>query len=222
MRREVSELLADLTEPQGDAVRHRDGPLLVLAGPGSGKTTVVTRRIAHLIAHGVQPWQILALTFTNKAAGEMRERVFALLGGVAADLRAPTVATFHSFCARQLRRFAEFVDLAPNYSIYDSADQRDAIKQAIVEVGLSSKNWTPGSVAAAISNAKNKLLEADAYAAEADDFYTRSIAKIYRIYERLLQTNDALDFDDLLLRMARMLRDSQEVRERFQQRIKTC
>lgn len=218
MRMEVSELLADLTEPQCDAVRHRDGPLLVLAGPGSGKTTVVTRRIAHLIAHGVQPWQILALTFTNKAAGEMRERIFALLGAGVDDYRAPTVATFHSFCARQLRRFAEFADLAPNYSIYDSADQRDAIKQSIVEAGLSSKNWTPGSVAAAISNAKNTLLEADAYAAEADDFYTRSIAKIYRIYERLLQTNDALDFDDLLMRMARMLRDSQEVRERFQER----
>ncbi len=218
MATEVSELLADLTEPQCDAVRHRDGPLLVLAGPGSGKTTVVTRRIAHLIAHGVQPWQILALTFTNKAAGEMRERIYELLGAAVDDYRAPTVATFHSFCARQLRRFAEFVDLAPNYSIYDSADQRDAIKQSIVEAGLSSKNWTPGSVAAAISNAKNKLLEADAYAAEADDFYTRSIAKIYRIYERILQTNDALDFDDLLMRMARMLRDSQEVRERFQQR----
>ncbi|MCH7848971.1 MAG: UvrD-helicase domain-containing protein [Planctomycetes bacterium] len=218
MATEVSELLADLTEPQCDAVRHRDGPLLVLAGPGSGKTTVVTRRIAHLIAHGVQPWQILALTFTNKAAGEMRERICALLGAGVDDYRAPTVATFHSFCARQLRRFAEFADLAPNYSIYDSADQRDAIKQSIVEAGLSSKNWTPGSVAAAISNAKNTLMDADAYAAEADDFYTRSIAKIYRIYERLLQTNDALDFDDLLMRMARMLRDSQEVRERFQER----
>ena len=218
MATEVSELLADLTEPQCDAVRHRDGPLLVLAGPGSGKTTVVTRRIAHLIAHGVQPWQILALTFTNKAAGEMRERICALLGAAVDDYRAPTVATFHSFCARQLRRFAEFADLAPNYSIYDSADQRDAIKQSIVEAGLSSKNWTPGSVAAAISNAKNTLMEADAYAAEADDFYTRSIAKIYRIYERLLQTNDALDFDDLLMRMARLLRDSQEVRERFQER----
>ena len=218
MSTEVSELLADLTAPQCAAVRHRDGPLLVLAGPGSGKTTVVTRRIAHLIAHGVQPWQILALTFTNKAAGEMRERIYKLLGAEVDDYRAPTVATFHSFCARQLRRFAEFADLAPNYSIYDSADQRDAIKQSIVEAELSSKNWTPGSVAAAISNAKNKLLEADAYAAEADDFYTRSIAKIYRIYERILQANDALDFDDLLLRMARMLRDSQEVRERFQQR----
>ena len=218
MTTEVSELLADLTEPQCAAVRHRDGPLLVLAGPGSGKTTVVTRRIAHLIAHGVEPWQILALTFTNKAAGEMRERVYKLLGAAVDDYRAPTVATFHSFCARQLRRFAEFADLAPNYSIYDGADQRDAIKQSIVEAGLSSKNWTPGSVAAAISNAKNTLMEADGYAAEADDFYTRSIAKIYRIYERLLQTNDALDFDDLLLRMARMLRDSQEVRERFQQR----
>ena len=218
MATEVSELLADLTEPQCDAVRHRDGPLLVLAGPGSGKTTVVTRRIAHLIAHGVQPWQILALTFTNKAAGEMRERICALLGAGVDDYRAPTVATFHSFCARQLRRFAEFADLAPNYSIYDSADQRDAIKQSIVEAGLSSKNWTPGSVAAAISNAKNTLMDADAYAAEADDFYTRSIAKIYRIYERILQANDALDFDDLLMRMARLLRDSQEVRERFQER----
>ena len=215
---EVQELLTDLTAPQCAAVQHRDGPLLVLAGPGSGKTTVVTRRIANLIAHGVQPWQILALTFTNKAAGEMRDRVYKLLGAAVDDYRAPTVSTFHSFCARQLRRFAEQAGLAVNYSIYDSADQRDAIKQSIVEAGLSSKNWPPGSVAASISNAKNKLTEADAYAAEANDFYTKSIAKIYRIYERRLQANDALDFDDLLMRMARMLRDSQELRERFQQR----
>ena len=215
---EIPELLADLTAPQRDAVQHRDGPLLVLAGPGSGKTTVVTRRIAHLVAHGVEPWRILALTFTNKAAGEMRDRVYKLLGAAVDDYRAPTVSTFHSFCARQLRRFAEQAGLAANYSIYDSADQRDAIKQSIVEVGLSSKNWPPGSVAAAISNAKNKLMEADAYAAEANDFYTKSIAKIYRDYERRLQANDALDFDDLLMRMARMLRDSQELRERFQQR----
>ena len=215
---EVQELLADLTAPQCAAVQHRDGPLLVLAGPGSGKTTVVTRRIANLIAHGVQPWQILALTFTNKAAGEMRDRVYKLLGADVDDYRAPTVSTFHSFCARQLRRFAEPAGLVQNYSIYDSADQRDAIKQSIVEAGLSSKNWPPGSVAASISNAKNKLMEADAYAAEASDFYTKSIAKIYRSYERRLQANDALDFDDLLMRMARMLRDSQELREQFQQR----
>ena len=103
---EVQELLTDLTEPQCAAVQHRDGPLLVLAGPGSGKTTVVTRRIANLIAHGVQPWQILALTFTNKAAGEMRDRVYKLLGSDVDDYRAPTVSTFHSFCARQLRQFA--------------------------------------------------------------------------------------------------------------------
>jgi DNA helicase-2/ATP-dependent DNA helicase PcrA len=211
-------LLADLTDAQRDAVTHRDGALLVLAGPGSGKTTVVTRRIACLIAHGVAPGQILALTFTNKAAGEMRNRVETLLSGALPAGRSPTVATFHSFCARRLREYAEAAGLAPHYSIYDEADRREAVKQAIRDCNLSAQNWAPAGVASAISRAKNALIDADAYAAGADDFFSRSLAPVYRAYEKILDDNDALDFDDLLLRMAGLLRDGEAVRQQLQQR----
>ena len=220
MTRADAHILADLTEPQRRAVTHVEGPLLVLAGPGSGKTTVVTRRVAHLIAGGVAPWSILALTFTNKAAGEMRDRIDALLSDGCEDGRGPTVATFHSFCARQLRRFADAAGLPPRYSIYDNADQREAIKQALQDAELSSRNWTPASIASHISHAKNRLLDAEGYAAEADEFFTRSLARVYRAYERILQANDALDFDDLLLRMADLLGRDDDVRGRLQNRYR--
>ncbi|MCI0675112.1 MAG: UvrD-helicase domain-containing protein [Phycisphaerales bacterium] len=214
-------LFDGLTEPQRQAVGHIDGPLLVLAGPGSGKTTVVTRRVAHLIAQGIPPWQILALTFTNKAAGEMRERIQKLLANQPGDPpnRGLTVATFHSFCARMLRRHATAAGLSSRFSIYDAADQRDAIKQSLKEAGLDSKNWTPASVGHAISSAKNQLIDATAYATHASDFYTRSIAKVYAIYEKLLKRNDALDFDDLLLVMANLLKKSEDVRRDLQKRF---
>ena len=214
-----TELLEGLTDAQKRAVEHLDGPLLVLAGPGSGKTTVVTRRIATIIAHGVPAWQILALTFTNKAAGEMRERIDRLVPGNVPGRRGLTVATFHSFCVRILRHYASFAGISERFTIYDAADQRDAVKQALGEAGLSSGNWTPASVAGAISNAKNQLLDAAAYASQASDFYTRSIARAFAIYERILKSNDALDFDDLLLRAARLLRERAEVREELQRRF---
>jgi DNA helicase II / ATP-dependent DNA helicase PcrA len=214
----MDNLLNGLTEPQRQAVEHIDGPVLVLAGPGSGKTTVVTRRVANLIANGIPAWQILALTFTNKAAGEMRERIEALLPENLPGRRGLTVATFHSFCARLLRRYATEAGLDENYTIYDAGDQRETIKQAMKIVGLDSKNWTPASVGATISNAKNQLLDAKDYAARAGDFYTRSIAKIYQQYERALRENRAVDFDDLLLITAKMLRDNHRVRAELQER----
>ena len=165
-----SELFSDLTEAQTKAVAHLDGPLLVLAGPGSGKTTVVTRRIANLIANGIPPWQILALTFTNKAAREMRGRIDKLVSEDLPGRRGLTVATFHSFCVRLLRHYASEAGINERFTIYDAADQRDAIKQAMKEVNLSSSNWTPASVGAAISNAKNLLMNADAYTKAAGDF----------------------------------------------------
>ena len=209
-------LLADLTDAQRQAVIHRRGALLVLAGPGSGKTTVVTRRVAALIAQGVPGYRILALTFTNKAATEMRERISALVG--LPGRGGPNVATFHSFCARQLRLDAEAAGLPRRYSIYNDADRRDALKRAIAEVGLSAQNWAPASVAAAISRAKNRLLDAAAYAADAGDFYSRCVARIYQAYEKILAANDALDFDDLLLRAAALLRQSAPVRTTLQER----
>ncbi len=210
-------LLADLTEPQRAAVTHPPGPLLVLAGPGSGKTTVVTRRIAWLIAQGAAPHHILALTFTNKAAGEMRGRVEALLGGAAFAERGPTVATFHSFCARQLRRYALAADLPPRFLIYDEADRRDVLKQAIVEAGLSTDNFPPASVGSWISRAKNRLEDAGS---GGTDFVGRGRAQIYRAYQKIMRANQALDFDDLLLVMADLLRGDESVRSDLHHRFR--
>lgn len=212
-------LLEGLTEPQIEAVTHIDGPLLVLAGPGSGKTRVITRRIAYLVLRvGIAPWNVLAITFTNKAAGEMRERVAQLVSPRQA--RAITIATFHSLCARLLREFAGKLALPPGYSIYDSADQKRAMKQTLADLEINSKNFPPATMLATISNAKNDLLDADAYAAQAKDFYSRTVAKVYKKYEQNLERNHALDFDDLLLKTVELLKNHRDVlaelRDRFQ------
>ncbi|MHC5025869.1 MAG: ATP-dependent helicase [Planctomycetota bacterium] len=212
-------LLDDLTEPQCEAATLIDGPVLVLAGPGSGKTTVVTRRVAYLIHQGIPPWQILALTFTNKAAGEMRERIDRLVPEDIRGRRGLTVATFHSFCARLMRVHGPALGLDSTWTIYDGGDQRDAIKRAIGRSGLSTENWAPGTVASAISQAKNRLMTADEFAATAGDFSSRSIARIYTAYERILKDNSALDFDDLLLLTARLFRDDATVRGELQERF---
>lgn len=223
-------LLADLTDAQREAVLHTEGPLLILAAAGSGKTRVITRRIAHLVRLGVAPWRILALTFTNKAAGEMRSRVAELLGGGDADSdarglgpRGLTVTTFHSLCARLLRRYAPLANLQgvkADYTIYDTADQLALMKQVIGELGLSTTNWSPRSALSQISNAKNELKDASAFAAEATDFYARSIAKIYSAYEKALRRANAVDFDDLLLLTVRALQTCREAREEVKARWK--
>ncbi len=220
--------LDGLTEAQRAAVVHPATPLLVLAGPGSGKTRVITRRIAHLVAQGAAPWSILALTFTNKAAGEMKERVHAMLEAELAGARGLQVSTFHSFCATLLRRYgsspaaaaSDGTPLAPGFSIFDTDDARDAAKRAIAAAGFDSKNWPAAIVLSRISDAKNKLLDAAAYAAEAGDFTSRSLAKIYRAYEAELAKCNAVDFDDLLLRVARLVKQDASVREELQQRYR--
>lgn len=214
----VESLAGQLTDAQREAVLHGSGPALVLAGPGSGKTRVITRRIATLIARGVPPWQILALTFTNKAAGEMRERVSQLVAREDGSRTGLVVATFHSHCAAILRRFGDRIGLQPGFSIYDAGDQKDAIKSAIEEAGLSSTQWTPASVLSEISDAKNRLLDAAAYLASANDFWTRSVAKAYKAYEETLTRSNAVDFDDLLLKVALLLKNDTEVRETLQNR----
>jgi len=191
-------LLEGLTDPQREAASHVDGPLLVLAGPGSGKTRVITRRIAHLVRDiGIAPWNVLAITFTNKAAGEMRERVAGLVSERQA--RALTVATFHSLCARLLRQYGDRLGLAPGYSIYDTSDQKRAMKQVLDDLEINAKNFPPAAMLGAISKAKNDLLVAKDFAAQAANFYDRTVAKVYTKYEEVLTRNDALDFDDLLL-----------------------
>ena len=210
-----------MTEPQKAAVSHTEGPLLVLAAAGSGKTRVITRRIAYLIGCGVPAWSILALTFTNKAAGEMRERVHALLAPDGEDTRRTrglTVSTFHALCARLLRRYAEaaaadgiHLGVKGDFTIYDSSDQLAAMKAVVAELGLATTNWPPRSVLGAISNAKNELLDAEAFAARATDFYAKTVAKLYAGYQKRLRAANAADFDDLLVLTARMLTASPTV-----------
>jgi DNA helicase-2/ATP-dependent DNA helicase PcrA len=216
-------LLAGLTDPQRRAVEHTEGPLLIIAGPGSGKTRVITRRIAHLIRMGIPPWSVMALTFTNKAAGEMRERALHLLGGDERQTRGLTVTTFHSLCARLLRKYADEAQLpglTGTYSIYDSSDQQALMKRVIASAGLSTTNWPPGSVIHRISDAKNKLQDAAAFAKGANDFHARTIATLYTGYEKALRAANAVDFDDLLMLTVKMLstrpRIASEIRERWQ------
>ncbi len=211
----MQDLLSNLNAPQREAVMHVDGPLLVLAGAGSGKTRVITRRVAYLIQQGIEPWHVLAITFTNKAAEEMRQRV--------EDLRTPrgaTVCTFHALCARLLREFAPYVGLSNNYTIYDRDDQLKVVKAAINELNLAGAYLTPARVHARISNAKNDLKTADAFAAEAGEFFDRQVAEVYKKYQLLLQQNNALDFDDLLMHLAKLLRDNPDVRRYLGERYR--
>lgn len=218
-RDDVQSLLADLTEPQREAVLHTEGPLLVLAAAGSGKTRVITRRIAYLIHRGVPAFRILALTFTNKAAGEMRERVAEVLSsGGRAFPRGLTITTFHSLCARLLRRYAPSAGINPDYTILDTSDQLAMIKKAIEACQLSTSNFQPRSVLTAVSNAKNDLIDAEAFAQAASDFSTKCIAKIYQGYTRELRRANGVDFDDLLLLVAKVLRTDAQARSECRER----
>ncbi len=217
-------LLADLTPEQSLAVQHVDGPLLIIAGAGSGKTRVITRRVAHLVAQGISPWSILAITFTNKAAGEMKQRIAAALGRPLRDFGQlhqswPMVCTFHSLCLRILRHYAGQIGLPSNFSIYDSADQTRLIKEALKVAEISSTNFPPSMVHATISNAKNKLLTPEAFAETARDFSGKVVARVYSRYQKLLQQSNALDFDDLLMRTAHSLRDHKQILPELQERF---
>ncbi len=211
-------LLTDLTQAQRQAVLETEGPVLILAAAGSGKTRVITRRIGRLITQGIPPWAILSLTFTNKAAGEMRERVAALPGLEGRSFRGLTVTTFHSLCARLLRKYADDDavrrrGIAPDFVIFDTDDQISLLKKATESLGIATSNFPPRSVLSAISNAKNELLDANAFAQRANDFYSRTVARLYQGYERAMREAHAADFDDLLLVTAGALRDSQTMRD---------
>ena len=210
---ELDTLLAGLNEPQREAVTHERGPLLILAGAGSGKTRVLTHRIAHLLAtDAAKPNEILAITFTNKAAQEMRERAELLVGR---RVRAMWVMTFHSACARMLRADAQRLGYTRQFTIYDQADSRRLIKRCLDELGVDPKRFTPASVQAQISDAKNRLRDADAYARMVGSFFEQTVADAYRTYERELHRMNAMDFDDLLVRAVNVLELFPEVRERY-------
>ena len=211
----IDELLEGLSEPQREAVVHADGPLLILAGPGSGKTRVVTRRAAYLAATVASTDQILAITFTNKAAREMQTRIAAL--GASDGM---TVCTFHALCARLLRVYHERAGVPRNFTIFDRDDRRSVLKDAVASCGLSTDNLPPAAVEQVISNAKNRLQTADEFAALDLDWRYRTIARVYAAYEKLLEEMAGLDFDDLLMRMALLLRKDGELGERLEDRYR--
>src|SRR5437764_5725559 len=206
--------LEGLNDAQREAVLATEGPLLVVAGAGSGKTRVLTHRVAHLMAAcGVKPNEILAITFTNKAAGEMRTRLEGLLGGVA---RAIWILTFHAACARILRREAERLGYRSNFTIYDSADQVRLTKACLEELERDPKRFVPRGIHTQISNAKNQLVGPDEYMARVSSFYDQTVAEVYDLYQRRLHGSNAVDFDDLLLLTVQVLERFPDAREKWQ------
>ncbi|WP_028128681.1 DNA helicase PcrA [Selenomonas sp. AE3005] len=212
------DIFAGLNPAQTKAVEHTDGPLLIMAGAGSGKTKVLTCKIANLLAKGVAPWSILAITFTNKAATEMRDRVDRMIGEGAKDV---WLSTFHSFCAKFLRREIEATGLYKrNFVIYDASDSQVVIKECLKEMNLAPKQYAPSAVQNAISNAKNQLMGPKAMERDADSFFQQKVAEIYKLYAKKLRTNNALDFDDLLMISVLLLEEHEEVRVKYQNRFK--
>lgn len=206
-----------LNDRQCEAVKHTEGPLLITAGAGSGKTKVLTCRIAHLLELGVAPYRILAITFTNKAAKEMKERVTNLVGAQADSI---WLSTFHSFCAKLLRFEVDgFHGYTRNFTIYDSSDQLVLVKDCLKKLNLDDKQFTPRSVLGTISSAKNVLMDAKAFAAKASDFYEQKVADVYAMYQEKLRENNAVDFDDLLFLAVHLLQEDEEVREKYQSRF---
>jgi superfamily I DNA/RNA helicase len=211
-------LLESLNPSQLDAVKHTEGPLLILAGAGSGKTRVLTHRIAYILEEGLAaPEEILAITFTNKAAGEMKDRVALLVGP---ESRRMWVSTFHAFCARILRVHAEKLGYRRGFTIYDAADQTRLVKRCIVELGKDPKRFNPRSFAAQISAAKNILMTPEDYLRSTEGYIAENVAEVYDLYQKRLYESNAMDFDDLIMQTVALLEVFPEVRERYQTRFK--
>jgi DNA helicase-2/ATP-dependent DNA helicase PcrA len=209
----VEGLLAGLNPAQAEAVQHGEGPLLVLAGAGSGKTRVLTHRVAYLLATGMaRPSEILAITFTNKAAGEMKERVGALTGAAA---RVMWVMTFHSACVRILRQHADRLAYKRGFTIYDEADSRRMVKRCMDELEIDPKRFPPRSIKAQISGAKNRLRDAETVREEQGSFFEATVADVYELYERQMHAANAMDFDDLLVRTVNLFELFADLRERY-------
>ncbi|MBS1258130.1 MAG: ATP-dependent DNA helicase PcrA [Candidatus Scalindua arabica] len=208
-------ILDNVTESQKEAITHIDGPLLVIAGAGSGKTRVITRRVGYLVESGTAPANILSITFTNKAANEMKERLGEFL-----DLRGMWVSTFHAMCSRILRSEIEQMSFTRNFSIYDTADQKKCITAVMNELNLDTTNWRPSAVAASISNAKNELLSVEEFSKYKSGYYNDVVSKVYTKYQKYLEANNALDFDDLLFTIVHLFRNFPDVLEKYQDKFR--
>jgi DNA helicase-2/ATP-dependent DNA helicase PcrA len=214
----TADLLRDLNPAQQEAVTYESGPLLVLAGAGSGKTRVLTYRIAYVIGvKGVKPWNVLAVTFTNKAAGEMKERVGRLLGRTGTEV---WVSTFHSWCARILRREAESLGFTRNFSIYDDDDRKSVIKRCMEELNISTKNLSPDAAGSRISAAKDKLIGWEDFSKQTEDFFEENVARIYQLYQAKLREANALDFDDLIMKTVELFGNQPHVLKSYQERFR--
>jgi len=214
----MDNILDGLNPMQREAVLYTNGPLLIMAGAGSGKTKVLTCRIAYLLEQGVAPYQILAITFTNKAAAEMKERVHSMVGAQSKDI---WLSTFHAFCAKLLRYEIEgMAGYKRNFVIYDTADTQALIKTCLKQLNLDDKQFQPSSVLSAISNAKNALQNDRQFTQQASNFHEQKIAEIYTLYQQKLRTNNALDFDDLLMLSVGMLENNEEIRCKYQNKFK--
>jgi DNA helicase-2/ATP-dependent DNA helicase PcrA len=213
------EYLQNLNDPQKEAVLHTQGPLLILAGAGSGKTRVITSRIARLISENIPPWHILAVTFTNKASEEMQTRLDNLTGGRG---RGVVISTFHRFCAQLLRREGEAINLSPHFVIYDDHDQKELVKDCLTELSLDDKKFKPGVLVSMISRSKDELIDAASYqihALTSPDPFRQMVASIYQLYQKKLTASHALDFGDLIMKCVELLRDRPEIREKLQERF---
>ncbi|MFH1715027.1 MAG: UvrD-helicase domain-containing protein [Elusimicrobiota bacterium] len=216
----ILNLTKDLNPPQQEAVEAINGPVLVLAGAGSGKTRVITYRIANMLQHGIPPWNILAVTFTNKAAGEMKERVLKLVGPQAA---AVTLSTFHSFCARALREDGEKIGIPRTFSICDDSDQKSVIKACIKELGLDDKKFPPQLLRSVISKAKDDLMDPESYRIYAQtkrDFFKETVSEVYSLYQKKIDSSGNVDFGDLLLKTVMLLQGNEDILEKYRERFK--
>ncbi|MDP3974306.1 MAG: UvrD-helicase domain-containing protein [Candidatus Daviesbacteria bacterium] len=213
----VSTLLSDLNSDQQQAVKQTEGPVLILAGAGSGKTKVLTYRVAYLISEKkIPPENILTLTFTNKAAGEMMDRIRRLITQYSSLSTQPVMGTFHSFCAKILRREGKVLGLPPGFAIYDESDALDAIKEAMGNINIPIQKTSPSAVRNTISGAKNELISSLEYPKYARGFFQEQVAKIYLEYQKILERNHALDFDDLLLKVIRLFQTEPTILTRYQ------
>lgn len=213
----TEKLLTGLNEKQREAVQTTEGPLLIMAGAGSGKTRVLTHRIAYLmVERGVNPYNILAITFTNKASREMRDRIGALLGGAAEEV---WISTFHSACVRILRRDIDRIGYNRNFTILDTTDQQSVIKGILKEKNLDPKKFDPRGILAAISSAKNELIDPETFSKRQGSYMDQIVSEVYTEYQKRLKKNQALDFDDLIMVTIQLFQRVPEVLEFYQRKF---